>query len=227
MTTTTTAADLIARRLYEAGCRQAFGIPGGEVLTMMNALRAAGVEFHLAKHENAAGFMAEGTHHVSGAPGILLATIRPGAANAVNVTANAWQDRVPLIVLTGCVDEDEALTYTHQVFDHREIFRPITKASFRLGSGGAATLADKAVALALDPRPGPVHIDLPISDAARAVDEADATRWRTSHGAIRCRSSPAARPRAYWRRTIPWPSAVPAFRRRPTRNCCRWSATPI
>ncbi len=179
-TTTTTAADLIARRLYEAGCRHAFGIPGGEVLTMMNALRAAGIEFHLAKHENAAGFMAEGTHHVSGAPGILLATIGPGAANAVNVTANAWQDRVPLIVLTGCVDEDEALTYTHQVFDHREIFRPITKASFRLGAGGAATLADKAVALALDPRPGPVHIDLPISDTARAVDEAGPRRVRPS-----------------------------------------------
>ena len=167
MSDETTAADAIARRLYEAGCRHAFGIPGSEVLTMMNALRAAGIAFHLAKHENAAGFMAEGTHHVTGAPAILLATIGPGAANAVNVTVNAWQDRVPLIVRTGCVDEEEALTYSHQVFDHRELFRPITKASFRLGVGRAAVQADKAVALATDPRPGPVHIDLPISLAAK------------------------------------------------------------
>jgi acetolactate synthase-1/2/3 large subunit len=45
-----TAAQLIAKRLYEAGCRHAFGIPGGEVLTMMQALQEAGIEFVLVKH---------------------------------------------------------------------------------------------------------------------------------------------------------------------------------
>jgi acetolactate synthase-1/2/3 large subunit len=49
-----TTADLIARRLHEAGCRHAFGIPGGEVLTMMHALQDAGIAFALARHENAA-----------------------------------------------------------------------------------------------------------------------------------------------------------------------------
>ncbi|MDP6706384.1 MAG: thiamine pyrophosphate-binding protein [Alphaproteobacteria bacterium] len=163
MGTTTTAARIIAARLYEAGCRYAFGIPGGEVLTMIEALNWAGIRFVLTKHENNAGFMAEGVYQRTGAPGILVATLGPGAANAVNVTANAEQDRVPLIVLTGCVDEAEALTYTHQVFDHQALFRPITKASFRVGDGGIEVLADKAVALALDDRPGPVHIDLPIA----------------------------------------------------------------
>ena len=63
------AADLLARRLYEAGCRHAFGMPGGEVLTIVDALEAAGIAFHLCKHENAAGFMAEGTYHRTGKPG--------------------------------------------------------------------------------------------------------------------------------------------------------------
>ena len=114
------AADILARRLYDAGCRHAFGMPGGEVLTLVDALEKAGMRFILAKHENAAGFMAEGVHHVDGAPAILVATLGPGVLNGVNVIANAHQDRVPMIVLSGCVDDDEALTYTHQVLDHQE-----------------------------------------------------------------------------------------------------------
>ncbi len=167
MSSTRPAADIIAQRLYAAGCRFAFGIPGGEVIAMVDALERAGIRFILTKHENAAGFMAEGTYHRTGAPGILVATLGPGVANGLNVVANAMQDRVPLIVLTGCVDPEEALTYTHQVFDHAQIYRPITKASLKLSGGAVDVLADKAVAIALDERPGPVHIDLPIS-AARA-----------------------------------------------------------
>ena len=53
----------------------------------------------------------------------------PGAMNGINVVANALQDRVPMIVLTGCVDADEALTYTHQVMDHAQVYRSITKGS--------------------------------------------------------------------------------------------------
>lgn len=161
------AAQVIARRLSEAGCRHAFGIPGGEVLTMMNALDEAGILFTLTRHENCAGFMAEGAHHATRAPGVLLATIGPGVANAINVVANAWQDRVPLIFLTGCVDDAHALNYTHQVFDHQRLLRPITKASFKAVDGAVDVMVDKAVAIALDDQPGPVHIDLPISLAER------------------------------------------------------------
>lgn len=163
------AADLLAQRLYEAGCRHAFGMPGGEVLTLVDALEQAGITFHLTKHENAAGFMAEAVHHRDGAPAILVATLGPGAMNGINVVANALQDRVPMIVLTGCVDADEALTYTHQVMDHAQVYRSITKGTFTLTAQGADIIADKAVTLANRPRPGPVHIDVPISVADARV----------------------------------------------------------
>ncbi|WP_170545001.1 thiamine pyrophosphate-binding protein [Ruegeria arenilitoris] len=163
------AADLLAQRLYEAGCRHAFGMPGGEVLTLVDALEQAGITFHLTKHENAAGFMAEAVHHRDGAPAILVATLGPGAMNGINVVANALQDRVPMIVLTGCVDADEALTYTHQVMDHAQVYRSITKGTFTLTAQGADIVADKAVSLANQPRPGPVHIDVPISVADTRV----------------------------------------------------------
>ena len=165
------AADLIARRLAQAGCTHAFGIPGGETLAMMEALSDAGLRFVLTKHENSAGFMAEGVYHATGAPGVLLATIGPGVANAVNVVANAEQDRVPLLFLSGCVDADVGQRYTHQVFDHTALLAPITRASLRMAPGVVDVMIDKALALACDSPPGPVHLDLPISLARQEQPE--------------------------------------------------------
>ncbi|MCL5777669.1 thiamine pyrophosphate-binding protein [Limibaculum sp. FT325] len=160
------AAEIIAARLHAAGVRHAFGIPGGEVLTLIDALVRAGIRFHLARHENAAGFMAEGAWHATGAPGVLVATVGPGIANAFNVVANAEQDRVPLIVISGMVDPAVAMTYTHQVFDHGAVFARVCKASFTAASGAVDVMVDKAIGIATSGRPGPVHIDLPIKVAA-------------------------------------------------------------
>ncbi len=165
-----TGAAIIGEALSASGCTHAFGIPGGEVLALMEGLRAAGLEFILTKHENAAGFMAEGLWHATGAPGVLVATIGPGVANAVNVVANAHQDRVPLLFLTGCVDAAEAETYTHQVFDHQAMLRPIVKASFRAETGAVGAMIGKALAIATSGQPGPVHIDVPIG-VAEAVSK--------------------------------------------------------
>ena len=172
MTQTIRAADALARRLHAAGCRWAFGMPGGEVLTLIDALERAGIRFVLARHENAAGFIAEGVHHRDHAPAILVGTIGPGTLNAVNVVANALQDQVPMIVLSGCMDAEAAQTYTHQVVDQRAVFAPITKAGFTLVAGAAHVIADKAVGIALEGRPGPVHIDVPISVADAPVPAA-------------------------------------------------------
>ena len=163
------AADHLARRLFEAGCRHAFGMPGGEVLTVLDALARAGIEVTLTRHENAAAFMAEGTWHRTGAPGILVATLGPGVLNGVNAIANAHQDRVPLIVISGCVDADEALTYSHQILDHEAVLAPVTKATFRLTAEGCDIIADKAVGIATEARPGPVLVDVPISVADTRV----------------------------------------------------------
>ncbi len=139
------------------------------MLTIVDALERAGIRFILCKHENNAGFIGEGVHHRDGAPAILVATVGPGVVNGVNVVANAMQDRVPMIVLSGCLDADEAQTYTHQVFDHQQVFRSITKETFRLTAKSADIIADKAVNISLEGRAGPVHIDIPISVADQRV----------------------------------------------------------
>ena len=161
------SAEIIGKRLYQEGCRRAFGIPGGEVLDLMEGLKNSGIEFFLTKHENSAGFMAEGGYHADGAPAILLATLGPGVANAVNVVTNALQDRVPMIFLTGCVDASDELTYTHQVFNHGELLKSVTKASITVVDGMVDVVIDKAVSIAMDGQPGPVHVDVPISVASK------------------------------------------------------------
>jgi acetolactate synthase-1/2/3 large subunit len=170
------AADILARSLYQAGVRYAFGMPGGEVLRLLRALEEAGIAFHLAKHETPAGFMAEGTYHMTGAPAVLLATLGPGVTNAVNAVANALQDRVPLIFITGCVNPIDQEGYTHQVFDHSGFVAPLVKGSFTLVDGAVEIIAEKALRLATEGRPGPVHIDVPISVAGRAQPEAPPAR---------------------------------------------------
>lgn len=168
---TDTNAGLIARHLAGAGCRHVFGMPGGEVLVLLDALRDAGIAFTLCKHENAAGYMAEGSWHATGAPGLLLTTIGPGLANAMNAVANAFQEQVPLIVLSGCIDASEAEQFTHQVMDQSALMAPVTKAQYRVAPGTAALVAQKALAVALADPPGPVHIDLPVGLAAQAAPD--------------------------------------------------------
>lgn len=166
-----TGADIVGQALATAGATHAFGIPGGEVLALIEGLDAAGLQFVLVKHENGGGFMAEGLWHMTGALPVLVATLGPGVANAVNVVANAMQDRVPLIFLTGCVDAADAETYTHQVFDHQAMLRPIVKGSFRLAPGAIGVGIAKAIALATSGQPGPVHVDVPIGLAEAVATE--------------------------------------------------------
>ena len=164
-------ADLIGQALAQAGATHAFGIPGGEVLALMQGLNDAGLTFVLVKHENNGGFFAEGHWHMTGALPVLIATLGPGVANAVNVVANAMQDRVPLVFLTGCVPAADAATYTHQVFDHQAVLRPLVKGSFRLEKNTLAATMAEAISLALSGQFGPVHIDVPIDVAEAAIRE--------------------------------------------------------
>ncbi len=197
-----TGADIIAEGLMAAGATHAFGIPGGEVLALVDALERAGIRFLLAKHENAAGFMAEGLWHMTGAQPVLVATLGPGVANAVTAVAHASQDRVPLLFITGCVDQALAESYTHQVFDHQAVLRPLVKASFRASPGTEALVIAKAVALARRGRPGPVHIDLSISVAEAQAEWQASSQPLLSASAVPADLDPAAELLAAARRPL-------------------------
>jgi acetolactate synthase-1/2/3 large subunit len=159
-------ADTVARTLHAAGIRLAFGMPGGEVVTLLDALGEAGIRFVLARNETAAAMMAAGASTVQGVPGLLVTTLGPGLGNAVNGIADAAQERVPLVVLSGVVERSIRARYTHQIVDHAALLRPLVKASFEVEPEGAAATVRRALALALTPPFGPVHLDLSPTVAA-------------------------------------------------------------
>lgn len=165
-----TIAGHVARRVHEAGARHAFGIPGGEVLSVMDALDRAGVQFHLVKHETAGGFMADALAQLTGTPAVLVATLGPGVSNLVSAVAHAYLDRTPMIVLTACLDAGTTATYTHQVFDQSALLAPITKWSVALDERGAAAQIDRAVTLASSGVPGPVHLNISTRVAGAAME---------------------------------------------------------
>lgn len=175
-------ADMVARTLAAAGVRHAFGMPGGEVVTLLDALEAAGIRFVLARHETAAAIMAAGASTVAGAPGLLVTTLGPGLANAVNGIADALQERVPLLVISGVVERDLRGRYTHQIVDHAALLRPLVKASLEIEPAAAAATVVRAVALALTPPCGPVHLDL--SPAVAAATDRTAAPVRAPAPAI-------------------------------------------
>jgi acetolactate synthase-1/2/3 large subunit len=164
----TRIADTIAATLHAHGIRHAFGMPGGEVVTLIDGLEAAGIRFHLARHETAAAIMAAGASVTTATPGLLVVTVGPGLANAVNGIADAAQEHVPLVVISGIVDRPTRARYTHQVIDHAALLRPLVKASFEVEPESAGPTVARALALALAEPIGPVHLDLSPAVAAMA-----------------------------------------------------------
>ena len=182
-------ADTVARGLAAAGVRHAFGMPGGEVVTLVDALADAGIRLVLARHETAAAIMAAGAAAVTGAPGLLVTTLGPGLANAVNGIADAAQERAPLLVISGVVERGIRGRYTHQILDHATLLRPLVKASFEIEADGAAAVVARAIALAMAPPCGPVHLDLSPAVAAALDRHAATSRDRGTWSQPRYRSS--------------------------------------
>lgn len=95
-------AETIATTLRGAGIRRIFGLPGGEILDLIEACRQAGIDFILTRHESTAGFMADVTGQITGMPGVCCSTVGPGATNMVSGVASAYLDRSPVLIKRGC-----------------------------------------------------------------------------------------------------------------------------
>ena len=129
-------ADLIVATLKAAGIARGFGIPSGNVLPLMEAMRKGGVEFVLTAHEGSAGFAADVTGRMTGAPGpVHRDTLGPGATNLTTGVGCAFLDRSPLIAITCNLNTDQLGRRIQMWIDHHALFKPITKATLRLEKG--------------------------------------------------------------------------------------------
>src|ERR1700679_2808193 len=128
--------------LKSAGIDERVGIPSGNVIPVMDAMRNAGMRFILTAHEGSAGFAADVTGRMTGRPGLCIATLGPGATNLATGVGCAWLDRSPLIAITCNLNTDQLGRRIQMWIDHHALFKPITKATLPLRKGEiGATLA--------------------------------------------------------------------------------------
>jgi acetolactate synthase-1/2/3 large subunit len=182
-----TAEELLASRFRDHGIRRFFGIPGGPSIPYMEAFRKAGIEFILTSHEASAAVMADVTARLTGITGICHATFGPGAVNLASGVGGALLDRSPLLALTTEMP-DAWLGRTAQMnIDHQGLFKPVTKATFRLTGDNAEDIVSRSLAIANEEYPGPVHIGLPSdlagTEAGLAADFSGATGTSAATGA--------------------------------------------
>lgn len=159
----TTGADLLITLLEQQGIEIIAGIPGGANLPLYDALsKSKRIRHVLARHEQAAGFMAQGMARVTGKPQVCFATSGPGATNILTAIADARLDSIPLVCITGQVPTHLIGTDAFQEIDTYGLSIPITKHNYLIRRASELLqVVPEAFALAASGRPGPILIDIP------------------------------------------------------------------
>ncbi len=185
--------DLLVHYLEKEGVEYVFGIPGGALEPVYNALAKAelrgGLKPILSKHEQGAAFMADGYSRVSGTLGVCCATTGPGATNLFAGITTSYADSIPVLALTAQIPirnfgKSAFQDSSHEGIDVVEIFKRSTVYSAMvINSSLADDMFRKAIRMALSGKRGPVHLSLPSDVMAEKVDE-DAV----SHSMLSCYS---------------------------------------
>ena len=169
-----TGAQLIVHLLERQGITTVAGIPGGTVLPLYDALsQSTQIRHVLARHEQGAGFIAQGMARTQGKPAVCMACSGPGATNLVTAIADARLDSIPLICITGQVPSSMIGTDAFQEVDTYGISIPITKHNYLVRDiAELPQVINDAFRIAQSGRPGPVWIDIP-KDVQTAEIEID------------------------------------------------------
>lgn len=165
-------SDLLVAALENEGVDRIFGVPGEENLDFLESLRNSSIELVLTRHEQAAAFMAATHGRLTGRPGVCLATLGPGALNFSTGAAYAHLGAWPMILITGQKAVMSAKQARFQIVDIVASMKPLTKMTRQIVSAAAipATVRD-AFRVAMEERPGPVHLELPEDIAGEEVED--------------------------------------------------------
>ena len=165
-----TVAAAVVGALKELGVKHVFGVPSGGWVDYMEELRKAeGIDFILTTHEGGAGMMADVCGRITGAPGVCFGTFGPGATNLATGVGEALLDRSPMIALTDEMPAHLRGRTVQMAIDHQALFKPLTKKTTRLAAKGVRQTLFDAARVALEGRPGPVHVGLPVGLSAETA----------------------------------------------------------
>ncbi|MDH5785525.1 MAG: thiamine pyrophosphate-binding protein [Chromatiales bacterium] len=174
-----TVSELIVKFMQRLGIDTIFGMPGAHILPVYDSLYDSPIQSVLVKHEQGAAFMAGGYARASGRIGACITTAGPGATNLVTGIANAYADKLPVLVITG-------ETSTH-IFgkgglqessgeggsiDQITLFKGITRYNRIVErTDYLAQTLNRAARILLSPNPGPVLLSFPFNVQSEWVDE--------------------------------------------------------
>jgi len=165
--TVTTTAAATAQALAGAGITRVFGLPGGEILVLMDELRRAGVDFVLMRHEANAGIAAAVHGKLRREPGVVLTTLGPGAANLMLPLSNAYLDQEPLLAISAQIPDDFPPTHTHQLLPLHDVYRPITRLAEKITALNADSLVPRAIAACMTRPFGTAYLTLSAREALK------------------------------------------------------------
>ncbi len=165
------ASDLIVRCLENEGVRYVFGVPGEEILDIVDSLADSRIRFIATRHEQGAAFMADAYGRLTGKAGVCLSTLGPGATNLATGVADANLDHAPLVAITGQGGRDRIHKESHQYLDIVEHFRPLTKWNRRVEMPAVIPeVIRKAFKVAESEKPGACHVEVPEDVAEEPAD---------------------------------------------------------
>jgi acetolactate synthase-1/2/3 large subunit len=160
-------AELFIKALEREGVKYLFAVPGEENLDLLEALRTSSIQLVLNRHEQAAGFMAATYGRLTGEVGVCLSTLGPGATNLMTAAAYAQLGAMPMMMISGQKPIKSSKQGMFQILDVVDLMRPVTKYTHQISN--ANTIPAKvreAFRLAMEERPGAVHLELPEDIAA-------------------------------------------------------------
>ncbi len=194
-------AELLVQCLIQEEVRFVFGVPGGQICPILDSIRRLGVEagmqFVMARHEQAAAHMADAYARVTGKPGVCIGTVGPGAADLVPGVYAAWADSIPMVVLTA--QNQTWKSYPErgsmQSLDQLGLFAPITKWGARVTNRQRIPeLVQHAFRTTVSGRPRPVHLDLHVDVLMDTGDGQELAFAPAPPARYRAGGGPAARP---------------------------------
>ena len=163
----TTVAAATARALADAGIDRVFGLPGGEVLVLIDELRRAGIEFVLMRHEANAGLAAAVYGKLRRQPGVVLSTLGPGAANLMLPLSNAYLDQEPLLAISAQIPDDFPAAHTHQLLPLHEVYRPVTRYVDTITAHSVGCVVPRAIAACMTRPYGTAYLTLSAREALK------------------------------------------------------------
>jgi len=160
-----TGAEILIESLLKENVQVIFGIPGGAILPIFDALYDVKDKIHfiLTRHEQGAGHMADGYARATGKVGVCIATSGPGASNLTTALGTAYMDSIPVVAFTGQVATSLIGNDAFQESDVAGIVRSVTKHNFSIKDvKDLAKSIKEAFYIASTGRQGPVVVDIPI-----------------------------------------------------------------